>query len=61
MLGPFEGRVFGVGPAANLTFMLGQIPVSTNLKYFHEFAAVNRLEGDAGYVTLTMPLSVAGH
>lgn len=61
VLGPFEGRVFGIGPAANLTFMLGQIPVSTNLKYFHEFAAVNRLEGSAGYVTLTMPLSVVGH
>ncbi|MGD9785802.1 MAG: transporter [Hyphomicrobiaceae bacterium] len=60
-LGDFEGRVFGIGPAINLTFLLGQIPVSTNLKYFHEFGARNRLEGSAGFVTLTMPLSVAGH
>ena len=60
-LGDFEGRVLGVGPAVNLTFELGKIPVSTNLKYFHEFDAKNRLEGDAGFVTVTMPLSVAGH
>lgn len=60
-LGDFEGRIFGIGPAINLTFQLGQIPVSTSLKYFHEFGARNRLEGSAGFVTFTMPLSVAGH
>ena len=57
----FEGRVIGVVPAMNLNFELGKIPVSTNLKYFHEFDARNRLEGDAGFVTFTMPLSVVGH
>jgi hypothetical protein len=45
----------------NLNFQLGKIPVSTSLKYFREFDVKNRLEGDAGYFTLTMPLSVAGH
>lgn len=56
-LGDFEGRVFGLGPAINWTFLVGKIPVTTNLKYFREFGARNRLEGDAGFVTLTMPLS----
>lgn len=59
-LGSFEGRVFAIGPAINLNFDLGGIPVTTNLKYFREFEAKNRLEGDAGYVTVTMPLSLAG-
>jgi hypothetical protein len=59
-LGPFEGRVAAVGPVANLTFAVGKLPVSTNFKYFHEFDVQNRLEGDVGFVTVTMPLSVAG-
>jgi hypothetical protein len=58
-LGGFEGRVLALGPAVNLNFALGKIPVSTNLKYFHEFEVENRLEGDAGYLTITMPLSVS--
>jgi len=60
-LGDFEGRVAAIGPAVNVTWMLGKIPVSANLKYFHEFAVENRLEGDAGFVTFTMPLSIAEH
>ncbi|MGE0053433.1 MAG: transporter [Hyphomicrobium sp.] len=59
-LGPFEGRVAALGPVVNWTFQLGKIPVSTSWRYFHEFDAKNRLEGDAGYINLTMPLSVAG-
>lgn len=55
-LGPFEGRVAALGPVVNYNFQVGKIPVSTSLKYFHEFDAKNRLEGDAGYFTLTMPL-----
>jgi len=60
-LGSFKGRVAAIGPVMNLNFQLGKIPVSTSLKYFREFDVKNRLEGDAGYFTLTMPLSVAGH
>jgi hypothetical protein len=59
-LGPFEGRVAAVGPVANLNFTIGKLPVSTSLKYFHEFDVRNRLEGDSGFITVTMPLSVAG-
>jgi len=61
LLGDFKGRVAAVGPAINVTWMLGKITVTTNLKYFHEFAAENRLEGGAGFVTFTMPLSVAAN
>ncbi|ODA67127.1 hypothetical protein A7A08_01873 [Methyloligella halotolerans] len=57
-LGPFEGRVAALGPVANFNFNLGELPVSTSLKYFHEFDVKNRLEGDAGFLTVTLPLSV---
>ena len=60
-LGSFKGRVAAIGPVMNVNFQVGKIPVSTSLKYFREFDVENRLEGDAGYLTLTMPLSVAGH
>jgi hypothetical protein len=60
-LGSFEGRVAALGPVVNWNFEIGKIPVSTSFKYFHEFDVKNRLEGDSGFFTLTMPLSVAGH
>lgn len=59
-LGEFKGRVAAIGPVANFNFQLGKLPISTSLRYFHEFDVQNRLEGDAGYFILTMPLSVAG-
>jgi hypothetical protein len=42
------------------TLLCGKIPVSTEVKYFHEFDVENRLQGDAGFVTVSLPLSV-GH
>ncbi len=57
-LGDFEGRVTGLGPMMSATFMLGPIPVTTNLRYFREFNVKNRLEGDAGWLTITIPLWV---
>ena len=59
-LGAFEGRVAALGPVLNWNFEIGKIPVSTTWRYFHEFDVRNRLEGDSGFVSLTMPLSVAG-
>ena len=56
-LGDFKGRTFAIGPVVNWNFLLGQIPVSTSFKYFRELDVKNRLEGDAGFVSLTMPLS----
>jgi hypothetical protein len=43
-----------------LNFALHEIPIATSLKYFREFDVENRLEGDAGYVTVSFPLSVGG-
>jgi hypothetical protein len=59
-LGSFKGQVTALGPAINYTFQLGQIPVATSLKYLKEFNVKNRLEGDVGMFTLTVPLSVTG-
>jgi hypothetical protein len=59
-LGSFKGRVAAIGPVMNLNFQVAKLPVSASLKYFREFDAKNRLEGNAGYVTISMPLSVAG-
>lgn len=56
ILGDFEGRVTAIGPAMTYDFMLGQLPVMTSLKWNHEFEAENRLEGDMGFFTLTIPL-----
>jgi hypothetical protein len=59
-LGSFKGRVAAIGPVMNLNFQVHKIPVTANLKYFREFDVKNRLEGDSGYLTITMPLSVGG-
>ncbi len=60
-LGDFEGRVTGIGPLISYSFQLGKIPVSTSVRYFKEFNVENRLEGDAGFFTVAMPLSIDGH
>jgi hypothetical protein len=36
----------------SFTFKVGEVPVSTRLKYFHEFEVENRLEGDSGFLTV---------
>ena len=58
-LGDFEGEVAAIGGTLGYNFQLGKLPVSTRVKYFHEFAVENRLEGDAGFFTVAMPLWVA--
>lgn len=56
VLGDFEGRVTAIGPAINYNFQLGALPVSTSLKWSHEFNVENRLSGDAGMLTVLIPL-----
>lgn len=56
VLGEFKGRVTAVGPQLNYNFALGQIPVMTTLKWLHEVEAENRLKGDMGFLTVTIPL-----
>ena len=60
-LGSFEGRVTALGPDISYTLICGKIPVSTELKVFHEFDVENRVEGNAGMFTVSMPLSVDTH
>jgi hypothetical protein len=56
-LGDFKGRVTALGPAMTYNFNLGDIPVSTQLIWVHDFDVENRLEGDAGFLTISLPLS----
>lgn len=59
-LDDFKGQVAGIGPGVSGAFQVGQVPVSVSLRYFHEFNAKNRLEGDAGFLTVSIPLWVPG-
>jgi len=60
-LGDFKGRVSGLGPDFAYTFVCGKTPVSTELKYFHEFDVENRTTGNSGMLTVSLPLSVGAH
>ena len=57
-LGDFKGRVTALGGTLGYTFNLDGRPISTRLKVFREFDAVNRLDGTAAYVTVALPLFV---
>jgi hypothetical protein len=59
VLGPFKGEVTAIGPNVTYNFQLGSVPVFTSARWLHEFDATNRLEGDAGFVTVTIPLGGA--
>jgi hypothetical protein len=54
----FKGRVAAIGATIGWNFKVGELPVSTRIKYFHEFAAENRAEGDAVYLSISVPLSI---
>jgi hypothetical protein len=56
MLGGFEGQVFALGPALDLTLHVGNRPVVTNLRYFYEFGVENRLVGQAAFLNIAVPL-----
>lgn len=57
-LGDFKGRATAVGANLSTTFLLGPIPVTANAKYMRELEVENRLKGDVGMLTFSMPLSV---
>jgi hypothetical protein len=60
-LGDFEGRTAGIGGTLGYTFYIGPAPVVTSLRYYHEFDVKNRLSGDVGVISISMPLWVPGH
>ncbi|MGL5168482.1 MAG: SphA family protein [Afipia sp.] len=57
-LGAFEGRVIALGGTVGYTFEVGKLPISTRIKVYHEFDVQNRMEGTAGFFTVSLPLGV---
>jgi len=55
---PFKGEIAAIGATIGWTFKAGEVPISTRLKYFHEFADTNRARGDTVILTVSMPLSI---
>lgn len=56
-LGPFEGRVSGVGATAAYNFAAGHTPMTLRFRLFQEFNAVNRLaNGTAAFLELSFPI-----
>jgi len=59
VLGDFKGRVFGIGPELSYQFTKSKThPVTLDLRWYHEFEAKNRVEGDAVFLTFSVPLSI---
>ena len=58
VLGPFKGRAVALGGTIGYTFEAGKLPISTRLKVYREFDVQNRMEGTAGYLTVSLPISV---
>jgi hypothetical protein len=58
VLGAFEGRVAAVGGFVGYTFEAGKLPITTRLRMYREFDAVNHLEGTSGFFTVAMPLGL---
>ncbi len=54
----FQGEVSAIGPALAYTLDVKGIPIVLKGRYYHEFNADNRLEGDAAFIGLIMPLAV---
>jgi len=61
VLGKFEGRVFAIGPVIGATIPVGDRALTTRLRWYHEFEAKNRLEGDAVFLTAAIPLQPDAH
>ena len=52
-LGPFKGRVFGVGPHLVYNTVLMHRPVIFNFRNYQEFDAENRFEGNVTTFAMT--------
>ena len=56
VLGAFKGEVSAIGPNLTYNFQLGTRRVFTSVRWLHEFKATNRMAGDAGFITVTVPI-----
>jgi hypothetical protein len=53
ILGPFKGRVYGIGPIFTYEAKTGDGKIVHYMgKYLTEFGAANRFEGDSGWITV---------
>ena len=57
VLGDFKSRTFGIGPQLGWNFIIGDVPVYTNLRGYIEVGAKNRPEGGSAFVTVNLPIS----
>ena len=57
VLGDFEGRTFALGPQIGYNFMVGDVPIYTNLRGYYEFDVQNRTEGGSIFLTINLPVS----
>ncbi|KQW82001.1 SphA family protein [Brevundimonas sp. Root1279] len=57
-LGPFKGRVTGLGATAAWNFEMAHRPASLRLRAFKEFNVENRLEGESLFLDFSIPLVV---
>lgn len=58
ILGDFKSEIAGIGAQIGYNFNLGVVPVSTRLRYYHQFNATNHLRGDSVFFSLSMPLAI---
>ena len=56
-LGDFKGRTLGVGPQVGYNFIVGGVPIYTNLRGYFEFDVENRTEGGSVFLTVNLPIS----
>jgi hypothetical protein len=59
-LGAFRGRTTAVGATVGYDFKIGQAPVSTRIRFYHEVESNNRLRGNAAFLSVSVPLWVPG-
>ena len=56
VLGDFKGRVASIGPEVAYSFKAAGRTMNVDLRWYHEFAARNRVEGDGVFLTYSTPL-----
>ncbi len=56
ILGDFKGRVAAIGPEVAYQFTLADRTMGLDLRWYHEFEAKNRVQGDSVFMTLSLPL-----
>lgn len=56
LIGDFKGRVFAIGPEIAYQFKAGGTSIGMDLRWYHEFDAKNRVEGDGVFFTISAGL-----